>query len=484
MAKNLRYSLVEMTNDSSPGTGPSPPDRDEPLPPPDRAVRIFNHSWYTADTELDYEQTAQLMDGTARNLAFGQFNFTAGDPTTGPAGAGALHVIAAGNYAWLAPPPPPPAPQPSRQVLAPGTAKNGLTVGASQTFNPRPCDAEPCPSMSASLAMNPRLVPPFSRIGYPNSRLKPDLVAPGVRSYGRRPAVTHPNACVFGSLCVVDLGASDGCGWSEGGANEYVWESGTSFAAPVVSGAAALVREWTSHRTTPASTPSSALLRAILIASARNLVPFREAWGSCCESPGNCWSCGGPWLDMRPTPDQQQGWGGVSLDKLFRPLTNYYFFDQNTTFTANGQSWTKSLIVADSTQPIDIALVWTERPSLTTVSSAPNLLNDLDVKVTATGTGGVTRVWYGNYYYRDRNDLGSARTGYSLPCCAPDQTLVYDRYNNVERINIEPASMPAGATSLTVTVTAFGLTANGLDPLGKAALIKQDFALFAVNARE
>lgn len=66
----------------------------------------------------------------------------------------------------------------------------------------------------------------------------------------------------------------------------------------------------------------------------------------------------------------------------------------------------------------------------------------------------------------------------------PGKTLVSDRIENVERTNIEPGSLPAGATSLTVTVTAFGLTTNGLDPLGKAALIKQDFALFAVNARE
>jgi hypothetical protein len=54
----------------------------------------------------------------------------------------------------------------------------------------------------------------------------------------------------------------------------------------------------------------------------------------------------------------------------------------------------------------------------------------------------------------------------------------------VERINIEPASLPVGATSLTVTVTAVGLTTNGLYPRGNAALIQQDFALFAVNARE
>lgn len=79
--------------------------------------------------------------------------------------------------------------------------------------------------------------------------------------------------------------------------------------------------------------------------------------------------------------------------------------------------------------------------------------------------------------------LGSARTGYSLPR-APDQTAAYDRHDNVERISIEPASLPVGATSLTVTVTAVGLTTNGLYPRGNAALIQQDFALFAVNARE
>ncbi len=60
-----------------------------------------------------------------------------------------------------------------------------------------------------------------------------------------------------------------------------------------------------------------------------------------------------------------------------------------------------------------------------------------------------------------------------------------DRKNNVERININPASLPAGATSLTVSVSPFSLTANGLDREEDAApLLQQDFALFAVNARE
>jgi len=187
---------------------------------------------------------------------------------------------------------------------------------------------------------------------------------------------------------------------------------------------------------------------------------------------------------MRPTPDQQQGWGGVSLDKLFRPPSNYFFHDQATTLTANGQNWTKSLTIGDPTQPIDVALVWTERPSQATLSDAANLLNDLDVRIRVTGTGGVTRVWYGNYYYDNRDAVGSARTGYSVPSPGNTKRSELDRRNNVERINIEPASLPAGATSLTVTVTAFGQTANGLDPLGDAGLIQQDFALFAMNARE
>ena len=226
--------------------------------------------------------------------------------------------------------------------------------------------------------------------------------------------------------------------------------------------------------------PSSALLRAILIASARNLVPLREAWGSCCETPGSCWACG----DMRPTPDQYQGWGGASLDKLFRPYANYYFFDQGKTFTASGEpSWTKTLTIADTSNSIELALVWTERPSVLPVNGGENLVNDLDVKVTAIGSGGVTRIWYGNNYYVNRDDLGQARTEYSLTF-SPGQTPQYDRKNNVERINIKATSLPAGATSLTVTVTPFSLSANGLDPEGTATGLKQDFALFAVNARE
>ena len=480
MEKKLRYSLVEMTSDGTAGHWVLSPDRDGGWPPaePERAVRIFNHSWHADDTApdiFDYEETAAMIDGTARRLSFARYNFT-GDPnlpSRGTAAEGALHVIAAGNYVdWVDDP------NGSRPMQAPGTAKNGLTVGATQSYNTQGCEKPGCPP-TLPIASNPRLVAPFSRVGYPNLRLKPDLVAPGVRLYGRRAAVTHPNACAFSAVCYVDLG-ENGCDLPGGGTNEYLWGWGTSFATPVVSGAAALVREWAIHRSTPISAPSSALLRAILIASAKNLVPFRQAWGSCCVAPGSCWDCG----DMRPTPDQQQGWGGVSLDGLFRPYANYYFFDQGKTFTSSGEPpWTKSLTIADTSQSIELALVWTERPSGPTVSGAQNLLNDLDIKVTATGSGGVTRIWYGNNYYVDRDDVGQARTGYSLSF-SPGQTPQYDRKNNVERINIKASELPPGATSLTVTVTPFSLSANGLDPEGYAGALSQDFALFAVNARE
>lgn len=179
---------------------------------------------------------------------------------------------------------------------------------------------------------------------------------------------------------------------------------------------------------------------------------------------------------MRPSPDQYQGWGGVALDRLFRPATNYYFYDQATTFTANGQSWSHTLTIADATKDTNLALVWSDRFSADTNEATRNLVNDLDLRVSYVASG-VTHYYYGNNYYTSIDSC--SRDGYSLL----DPTVVFDRKNNVERINIRGNSLPAGVTSITVTVSAFSLTGDGVQPWSDNLTFKQDFALGVENAR-
>ncbi|MDL1948712.1 hypothetical protein FBQ97_02715 [Acidobacteria bacterium ACD] len=480
MQQLLRYSLVEMT---CPGQLPERPA------PPEPPVRILNHSWRVppgggADGR-EYDTVSKLIDVSARDLGCVSFAYQVGGtavPRFGADGAGALHVIAAGNRTAPAGDVPLAVAGSDQEVVSPANAKNGLTVGATRTDDPRTCDPDPgtttCWGAENLLGSNPRVVAGFSRIGYPNLRLKPDLVAPGSRVYG--PFTQRNFWCQ--DICLIRAAPGSACVppgppdiWS------YFWMRGTSFAAPAVSGAAALVRDWLGS-SFGRSNPSSALLRALMIATAKNLVPARSAWGSCCDDPGNpatCWDC---W-DMRPAPDQYQGWGGASLDRLFGATSRYYLYDQGTTFTSNGQVWSKVLTITDPTKPISLALTWTDRATATTNWNLVNLVNDLDLEVTIWDGQGY-RVWAGNVYYCDRDAVGSGRTGYSLDSGTTTCGLSADRKNNVEKIDISPARIPAGATQMTVTVRAFALTGDGVEPCTRPGTSRQDFALAVENGHE
>ncbi len=180
---------------------------------------------------------------------------------------------------------------------------------------------------------------------------------------------------------------------------------------------------------------------------------------------------------MRPAPDKYQGWGGVALDRLFRPTSNYYFYDQGTTFTTNGQWFSVNLTIVDTSKDVNIALVWTDRASDDFNAPYVNLVNDLDLAVVAF-SGGQGYTWYGNNYYTSIDSC--TRDGHSLRDPSP---VVYDRKNNVERINIRASDIPAGVTTLTVQVTAFSLTGDGINPQSNS-IFRQDFALVAENAHQ
>jgi hypothetical protein len=188
---------------------------------------------------------------------------------------------------------------------------------------------------------------------------------------------------------------------------------------------------------------------------------------------------------MRPAPDQFQGWGGISLDRYFRAPTNYYFFDQGQTLcqscTGNGsQPWTTTLTINDPSEAVRIALTWTDAAGNAVVSTANNLKNDLDLEVRATGSDGVPHVWYGNLFYLDRDDL--SRREFSLR--DPAAPVYRDRKNNQEKVAIpavgEANGLPAGATTLTITVRAFNISESGIVPDDPTRV--QDFAVAVENA--
>lgn len=151
-------------------------------------------------------------------------------------------------------------------IGSPGSSKNGLTVGASRSNRQsggyaqytwkqfKPGHFPQAPIADEKVSGDPEALAAFSSRGpCDDRRIKPDLVAPGTDILSARSST-----------------APDGNFWGLYAANpRYAFLGGTSMAAPLVSGCAALVREY--YRTQRGHMPSAALLKATLLNGAQSL---------------------------------------------------------------------------------------------------------------------------------------------------------------------------------------------------------------------
>ena len=177
-------------------------------------------------------------------------------------------------------------------IGAPATSKNALVVGASRsdrsdggfaqlTYGDVWGNAFPdAPIAKQSVSGDPECLAGFSARGPCNDmRIKPDVVAPGTDVLSACAGTAPP--ANFAE--VIQIGGA-----------KFGFMSGTSMAAPVVAGVAALVREWLRvQRNCPE--PSAALLKALLINGTRRL----SGADSIADHP-----------DL---PNFHQGFGAVSL---------------------------------------------------------------------------------------------------------------------------------------------------------------------------
>ena len=231
---------------------------------------------------------------------------------------------------------------PSSSLSAPGSAKNTLQVGGT-----RP------PSRADDSLAEFTLFGPAR-----DGRIKPDLVAAARVTGANFDFDENPDTC--------DVGLDIGTSWS----------------SPTMAGAAALVRQYYVDGFYPSGkrnaanvrTPSSALMKATLIAAARPVLLRRDILTN-------------KTVDALPVPSPEQGWGFPVLDDAL-------YFDGDArkmrvvdvaleNGLAEGESRTIRVQAKPGTQ-LRAVLVWTDPPGTVRNSIAdttPQLVNDLDLSV-------------------------------------------------------------------------------------------------------
>lgn len=348
---------------------------------------------------------------------------------------------------------------PGNLVRAPATAKNAIGVGSTDNFtlstwpNDRTNDAicvwNDFPSSGRS--QDARRIPDYSAVGLNNSVIKPDLVAPSTRATGAMARGASGCATI---LCDDVPLASYAVPDPEPAYQtlSYGMSAGTSFAAPVVTGTAAVVRKW--YRNRLASDPSPAMAKAILINGARDI-------GGEGPNPDQC--SGATVRDenyvnlecVGHIPNKNQGWGMVSFGRLLGDPASYYMMDQAIQLLPASSIWQKYLRIVDGARETRLTVVWTDTPGTPQGQEGlPYTVNN-DLDLTLTNTAG-NRTWYGN----------RLAAGYSI-----ENSAVRDTVNNVEQI-ILPANTFAAADGIIVAV----------DP-GRL-MSAQDFTLVVDNAAE
>jgi hypothetical protein len=267
-------------------------------------------------------------------------------------------------------------------ISPPGTAKNCITVGASESNRPLQSKTykngginywdvkfQTNPLASDLWADNIEGMAAFSSRGpTKNGRIKPDLVAPGtsILSAHSRDADVSP-------------------AWGNSSDTLFAFMGGTSMATPLVAGCAAVVREYC-NKYHEIQNPSASLVKAMLINGATDML------GQYAPS------------EAATVPNFSEGFGRVNLAATVGPFKEnerIIVKDEATELDVGEEEITTNEIMNPGGL-LKATLVWTDPPG-------EALQNDLDLIVRATN--GIER--HGNM---------------------PPSSTDFDRHNNVEQI--------------------------------------------------
>ncbi|PKO12071.1 MAG: hypothetical protein CVU39_25980 [Chloroflexi bacterium HGW-Chloroflexi-10] len=363
----------------------------------------FTTNSWGADVGGAYDSSSQAYDVLTRDASL---------TTTGSQQM--LHIFSAGNAGSGA-----------NTIGSPGTAKNVLTVGATENVRDEGVVDRLCGESNANSADD---IAVFSSRGpTDDQRVKPDIMAPGTHVQGPASQAVGYNGsgvCGFGDISPYNYPT---------GQSLYTWSSGTSHSTPAVAGAASLIYEYYGRVLNPGQEPSPAMIKAMLLNSPRYL----DGIGTAGTLPSN-----------------NQGWGDVNLGMLFDG-TPRQVYDQRAmdVLTATGEIRNFVGSIPQEDQPFRVTLVWTDAPGSTTGSS---YINDLNLEVIIAGN-----TYKGNVFSGENSTTGGTA----------------DPRNNVENVYL-----PAGVSGdFIVRVTAANIAGDGLP--GNADITDQDFALVISNAQ-
>jgi len=337
----------------------------------------WNASWGSGEGDrAGYTQTARTMDLITRDA---DWETPGAQPFT--------LVFAAGNSGGAGP-------------GAPTEAKNLIAVASSRSHR-----AGGINNVSSFSSKGPTL----------DGRIGPTVTAPGETVVSTR--------SIAGSVLCNQPPVTDGVPQ----AALYGICSGTSMAAPHVTGSLALVTQWW-REAHDGATQSAAMTKALLVSSATDM--------------------GTPNI-----PNGSEGWGRVTLKDLFDPTAERILLDQELVFDDPGDLHELRIAPADPSRPLKVTLAWSDAPAV--ANAIPALVNDLDLTLTEDdGT-----VWRGNRF----------SAGWSVPGGEADRLEV------LENVFVRE---PEGA--YTLRIEAANLPGDGVPFAGDAT--DQDFALVVSNA--
>lgn len=367
-------------------------------------ARIHNNSW-GANTASEYTLNGEEVDEFVHNNKDMLVVIAAGNE-----GTSGKHPQKAdpGSVDWLS-------------IGSPASCKNALTVGASRSDRADgpnanltwgtgwPNDFPLPPIANETVSGDPECLAAFSSRGpCTDHRIKPDVVAPGTDILSTRSSL-----------------APLGKFWGPHPNPRYAFNGGTSMAAPLVSGCAALVRQYF-VKDCGLLRPSAALLKATLV----NGTQWLNGKDSTAKSAGQ--------------PNYHQGHGRVCMNRTIpnpsQPGMELRFVDdwQNFQFTRTGQRKRYQFVLTAAIPELRFCMAYTDIP-------ARGLQNNINLVVQHLESGNK---------YLGNTDL-------------PDALTLPDPDNNLEIVRI----VAAAAGTYFVQVFA----ANLLKP-------PQDFALVVTGA--